>query len=83
MIRRNLATHPISSLRDTIRLRFKTNEEDGVLLYARGTQGDYVALQLAENRLVLNVNLGTRRETSMTLGSLLDDNNFHEVATSR
>lgn len=83
MIRRDLSKYPVTSLRETIRLRFKTNKEDGVLVYARGSQGDYLALQLAENRLVLNVNLGSRRETSMMLGSLLDDNNFHDVTISR
>ena len=29
-----------------------------MVMYARGTQGDYVALQLVQNRMVLNVNLG-------------------------
>lgn len=31
---------------------------DGVLLYGIGSQGDYVALQLKDNRLLLNINLG-------------------------
>jgi len=84
--------HPISSRRDLIRFRFKTNHENGVLLYARGTQEDYIALQLVENRLLLNINLGARRrgltdihnqETSLTLGSLLDDNVYHEVMIRR
>jgi len=92
MLRRELKRHPISSRRDTIRFRFKTNYENGVLLYAKGTQEDYFALQLVENRLLLNINLGARRrgyvdahnrETSLTLGSLLDDNVFHEVMISR
>merc|ERR1712038_1079555 len=89
---RSHKTHPISSRRDLIRFRFKTNHENGVLLYARGTQEDYIALQLVENRLLLNINLGARRrgytdihnqETSLTLGSLLDDNVFHEVMIRR
>ena len=59
------------------------------MLYAKGTQEDYFALQLVENRLLLNINLGARRtgmtedhnqETSLTLGSLLDNNVFHEVS---
>lgn len=29
-----------------------------MVMYARGTQGDYVALQLVQNRMVLNINLG-------------------------
>ena len=92
MLRRELKKHPISSRRDVIRFRFKTNDENGVLLYAKGTQEDYFALQLVENRLLLNINLGARRtgmtgaqnqETSLTLGSLLDNNIFHEVMISR
>ena len=73
----------MASLRDTVRLRFKTNHENGVILYSRGSQGDYIALQLVENRLLLNINLGHKEETSMALGSLLDDNLFHEVMISR
>ena len=92
MLRRNHKVHPISSRRDVIRFRFKTNDENGVLLYAKGTQEDYFALQLVENRLLLNINLGARRtgvteahnqETSLTLGSLLDNNVYHEVMVSR
>ena len=45
-----------------------------------------------ENRLLLNINLGSRRtgmtedhnqETSLSLGSILDDNVFHEVMIAR
>ncbi|XP_040565302.1 neurexin-4 [Lepeophtheirus salmonis] len=84
LIQRDLSTHPIASLRDTFRLRFKTNEENGIILYSRGSQGDYLALQLVENRLLLNMRLGKDiEETSMSLGSLLDNNVFHEVMVSR
>ncbi len=86
LIRRDLSKYPVNSLRDSIRLRFKTNRENGVILYARGSQGDFIALQLVENRLLLNMNLGgkQRHETAfMNLGSLLDDNLFHEVVVSR
>jgi len=78
-----MSSHPVASLRDTLRLRFKTNHENGVLFYSKGSQGDYMAVQLVENRLLLNINLGHREETSMALGSLLDDNLFHEVMISR
>jgi contactin associated protein-like 2 len=83
LIRRDLSRHPVASLRDTVRLRFKTNNENGVLVYSKGSQGDYFALQMVENRLLLNINLGGKQETSMALGSLLDDNLFHEVVISR
>merc|ERR1719450_1167921 len=54
MIQKELGRYPVASIRDTIRLRFKTNSENGVILYSRGSQGDYIALQLVENRLLLN-----------------------------
>ena len=83
ILRRNLTLSPITSLREYVQFRFKTSKENGILLYSRGNQGDYLAVQLVENRLLLNVNLGGKLETSMALGSLLDDNTFHEVIISR
>ena len=52
LIRRDLSRHPVASLRDIFRFRFKTNKENGIILYSRGSQGDYIALQLVENRLL-------------------------------
>ena len=52
MIKLDLSRNPVASLRDTVRLRFKTNHESGVLLYSKGSQGDYIALQLVENRYI-------------------------------
>ena len=83
LIRKDLSRSPVASLRDSFRLRFKTNKENGVILYSRGSQGDYIALQLVENRLLLNMNLGGRRGTSLVLGSLMDDNIYHDVYISR
>lgn len=54
----DLLRSPVSSSREAIRFRFKTSAASGVLLYSRGTQGDYLALQLRDNRLVLNIDLG-------------------------
>lgn len=56
---------------------------NGVMLYSRGTQGDYLALQLKDNRMVLNIDLGSRIMTSLSVGSLLDDNVWHDVVISR
>lgn len=56
LARLDLLRDPISALRETIRFRFKTTHLNGVLLYSCGTQGDYIAIQLKENRLVLNIN---------------------------
>ena len=51
LIKRDLSRHPVASLRDIFRFRFKTNKENGIILYSKGSQGDYFALQLVENRL--------------------------------
>jgi len=44
---------------DFIRLRFRTNEADGLLLFADGNQGDYVILEMIRGSLYLNLDLGT------------------------
>lgn len=54
-----------------------------MLLYSRGTQGDFFALQIKDNRMILNLNLGLHEMTSLSVGSLLDDNIWHDVVISR
>lgn len=49
---------PISSFEDRINFRFRTNYPNGLLLYSRGTQKDLFSLQLVENQLKLNLDLG-------------------------
>lgn len=58
LIEWNLKEYPVISTRDTIGFRIKTNAANGIILYSRGTQRDYVALQLRDNRMVLNIDLG-------------------------
>jgi len=58
LIRWDLARHVVSATEESLRFRFRTNQANGVLLYSRGTQGDYFSMQLRENRMLLNVNLG-------------------------
>ncbi|CAL8121658.1 unnamed protein product [Orchesella dallaii] len=83
IVYRNLTQYPIRSRRDVINFRFRTALPDGVLIYSKGTQSDYFALQLVDNRMVLNVNLGSNVMTSVTAGSLLDDNLWHDVTINR
>lgn len=83
LIRMDLLREPVETDRHFIRFRFKTNNADGVLMYSRGTQGDYIALQLRDNRMLLNIDLGSRIMTSLSVGSLLDDNMWHDVLISR
>lgn len=58
LVKMDLLRDPISASREVVRFRFKTSTASGALLYSRGTQGDYIALQLRDNRLVLNIDLG-------------------------
>lgn len=58
LIEWNLREYPIISTSDSIAFRLKTNVANGLILYSRGSQGDYFALQLRDNRLVLNIDLG-------------------------
>ncbi|XP_076259208.1 neurexin-4 isoform X1 [Rhynchophorus ferrugineus] len=83
LLRLDLLRDPIAALRETIKFRFKTATPNGVLLYSRGTQGDYIALQLRENRMLFNIDLGSNMVTSLSVGSLLDDNIWHDVVISR
>ncbi|CAB3222790.1 unnamed protein product [Arctia plantaginis] len=83
LIKMDLLRDPISASREVIRFRFKTSTASGALMYSRGTQGDYFALQLRDNRLVLNIDLGSGTLTSLSVGSLLDDNIWHDVVISR
>ncbi|CAK9823551.1 Nrx-IV [Anthophora retusa] len=83
LLRYDLLREPIETDRHFIRFRFKTNNADGILMYSRGTQGDYIALQLRDNRMLLNIDLGSGIMTSLSVGSLLDDNMWHDVLISR
>ena len=64
MIYKNLTYNRIQSKRDDIRFRLRTTEADGVIIYSHGTQGDFFALQIVKNRMLLNINLGNYDETS-------------------
>ncbi|XP_077286493.1 neurexin-4 isoform X2 [Arctopsyche grandis] len=83
LVKWDLTREPISASRESLRLRFKTSMASGVLLYSRGSQGDFIALQLKDNRLLLNMDLGSGLMTPMSVGSLLDDNIWHDVLISR
>lgn len=80
----NLDIRPIqSSFDDVFRFRFRTNEANGNILYGTGIQGDLLALQLINNKLLFSVNLGGDNLESISAGSLLDDNLWHDVFISR
>ncbi|XP_034248929.1 neurexin-4 isoform X1 [Thrips palmi] len=83
LVHMDLMREPVSALKESIRFRFKTNQANGVVMYSRGTQNDYFAMQMRENRMLLNINLGSGLMTSLSVGSLLDDNIWHDVVYSR
>lgn len=76
-------------LKDVISLKFRTTAGDGVLLHGEGQQGDYITLELHRARLQLLINLGSDQSgsiqghTSVTSGSLLDDDHWHSVLIER
>ena len=48
----------VKTLNDYIRLRFRTNDPDGLLLFADSNQGDYIILELIRGRLYINMDIG-------------------------
>uniref|UniRef100_A0A8C1F841 Contactin associated protein 2b n=1 Tax=Cyprinus carpio carpio TaxID=630221 RepID=A0A8C1F841_CYPCA len=76
-------------LKDVISLKFKTTKGDGILLHGEGQQGDYITLELQQAKLLLQINLGSNQygsiqgHTSVSSGSLLDDDHWHSVLIER
>lgn len=72
---------------DLLKLRFKTTQADGLLFYADGNQGDYLILEMIRGKLYLNYDLGSTAQesgdTTTRAGSLLDDNQWHDVEVRR
>src|SRR5687767_4713040 len=80
----DLQKRPIASFNDTIKFRFHTNHANGNILYSRGTQGDTIALQIYQNKLTLSLDLGVDGNIqTVSAGSLLDDNLWHDVQIYR
>uniref|UniRef100_A0A672HAL2 Contactin associated protein 2 n=1 Tax=Salarias fasciatus TaxID=181472 RepID=A0A672HAL2_SALFA len=70
-------------IKDVIALRFKSSESEGVILHGEGQQGDYITLELHKAKLLLNQYGSILGHTSVTTGSLLDDNHWHSVVIER
>lgn len=77
----NLRKRPINAIEEHIQFRFKTHNADANLLYATGEEGDIMAVQLINNKLVYSVDLGASGQVqNISAGSLLDDNTWHDVS---
>ncbi|KAM8800697.1 contactin-associated protein-like 3 [Rhynchonycteris naso] len=74
-----------SPTRDVIFLKFKTEQNDGILLYREGQHGKHITLALVKGKLILFLNSGNphlpsaNTSVTLTLGSLLDDQHWHSV----
>uniref|UniRef100_A0A452R751 Contactin associated protein like 3 n=1 Tax=Ursus americanus TaxID=9643 RepID=A0A452R751_URSAM len=73
-----------SPVKDTISLKFKTTQSDGLLFHRRGRSGDCITLELVKGRLLLFFNSGNAAPSpsgpdGVALGSLLDDQHWHSV----
>ncbi|XP_071978133.1 contactin-associated protein-like 5 [Engystomops pustulosus] len=79
----------MTTFKDVISLKFKSMQSDGVLFHGEGQRGDYITLELQKGKLALYINLGDAKlrfgntHTVVTLGSLLDDQQWHSVLIDR
>nr|XP_006007056.1 PREDICTED: contactin-associated protein-like 4 [Latimeria chalumnae] len=79
----------MSTVKDTISLKFKTLQSVGILLHGEGQEGDYITLELMKGKLSLLISLGddklhtTSSHANVTLGSLLDDQHWHSILIER
>ncbi|XP_010609260.2 contactin-associated protein-like 3 isoform X1 [Fukomys damarensis] len=73
----------IAPTRDTISLKFKTRQSNGIILHRAGPHGNDFTLELIKGKLVFFLNPGnapappTDTPVTLTLGSLLDDQHWH------
>ena len=73
---------PPSTTEDVIKLRFKTSNQNGVLLYADGNQGDFVALQLHRGNLLFSIDLGQYLPLSLSISHSLSLTRFLYLSPS-
>ncbi|KAL2087594.1 hypothetical protein ACEWY4_016422 [Coilia grayii] len=79
----------MSTVKDVISLRFRSQQADGVLVHGEGQRGDHITLELLQGKLILQLNLDDSKprigspRPSVTLGSLLDDHHWHSVLIER
>lgn len=80
----NLRKKPLDVVEDHIQFRFKTSQANANLLYATGEEGDFMIVQLINNKLIYSINLGgVGMMQNISAGSLLDDNTWHDVSIDR
>lgn len=76
----NIRKRPINAIEGHMQFRFRTHHPDANFIYATGEEGDMMAVQLINNKLVFSVDLGASGQVqNVSAGSLLDDNTWHDV----
>ncbi|KAM9329027.1 contactin-associated protein-like 4 [Gastrophryne carolinensis] len=79
----------MSTTKDVISLKFKSMQSDGVLIHGEGQNGDHISLELIKGKLCLIINLGnvqfqnSNPHVNVSLGSLLDDQQWHSAVIER
>ncbi|XP_043359345.1 LOW QUALITY PROTEIN: contactin-associated protein 1 [Dermochelys coriacea] len=79
----------VRTVQDVFAFSFRTMEQDGLLMHGEGSQGDYVTVELKQAQLVLHISLGSsplhssQGHTTVTVGSLLDDQHWHSLRIDR
>ncbi|GFS11689.1 contactin-associated protein like 5-4 [Elysia marginata] len=83
----DMSRQSVQTTQDLIELRFKTGRPDGIIMYASGNQGDIIMLEMRRGYLYVKIDLGSTAEekglTEVKAGSLLDDNQWHDVVIRR
>ncbi|KAK6315599.1 hypothetical protein J4Q44_G00131230 [Coregonus suidteri] len=80
---------PILTAKDTISLKFKTLQNSGTLIHTEGQHDRSLTLELHKGKLLLHLRKGKsaspgpESHTVVSLGSLLDDLQWHHVAIER
>ncbi|KAB0368736.1 hypothetical protein FD755_019770, partial [Muntiacus reevesi] len=72
----------INPIKEVISLKFKTRENNGILLHREGPNDKHITLELVKGKLILFLNSGHASSPSpdaLVLGSLLDDEHWHSV----
>ena len=50
--------HGVQTKRDHLKMRFRTNSANGLMFFADGNQGDYIAIEMLRGSLNLHIDLG-------------------------
>ncbi|BFZ06336.1 hypothetical protein BsWGS_09375 [Bradybaena similaris] len=83
----DLSRQAVQTTQDLLEMRFKSSKPNGVLMYASGNQGDLMMLEMSRGYLKFKIDLGStstiRGLTELTAGSLLDDNQWHDLVITR